>query len=209
MTITFFPIKYCVACKKSTLKVLINLGFVTSFEDSHYILLFRYIYGAQFIQWFCYSKHERLSVDGPKEISADFAAICGRVSEHPILVLPSVFPIDESDRFAICSFQPIKFTENPANLQVTDQQRAAGIFLRGGGQNKKSHFTAIKSIQTGRKTSWLSTASPGDARLDLEHFFVHLVFFNILLLVLREGPGPTAWLRPSRSIVEIMTVGEM
>ena len=57
MSITFFPIKYCVACKKSTLKVLINLGFVTSFEDSHYILLFRYIYGAQLIQWFCYSKH--------------------------------------------------------------------------------------------------------------------------------------------------------
>ena len=57
MSITFFPIKYCVACKKSTLKVLINLGFVTSFEDSHYILLFRYIYGAQLIQRFCYSKH--------------------------------------------------------------------------------------------------------------------------------------------------------
>ena len=53
----FFPIKCCVACKKSTLKVLINLGFVTSFEDSHYILLFRYIYGAQLTQWFCYSKH--------------------------------------------------------------------------------------------------------------------------------------------------------
>ena len=53
----FFPIKYCVACKKSTLKVLINLGFVTSFEDSHYILLFRYIYGAKLTQWFCYSKH--------------------------------------------------------------------------------------------------------------------------------------------------------
>ena len=44
-----FSQKYCVACKKSTLKVLINLGFVTSFEDSHYILLFRYIYGAQLI----------------------------------------------------------------------------------------------------------------------------------------------------------------
>ena len=57
MSITFFPIKYCVACKKSTLKVLINLGFVTSFEDSHYIWLFRCIYGAQLIQWFCYSKH--------------------------------------------------------------------------------------------------------------------------------------------------------
>ena len=57
MSITFFPIKYCVACKKSTLKVLINLGFVTSFEDSHYILLFRYIYGAQLTKWFCYSKH--------------------------------------------------------------------------------------------------------------------------------------------------------
>ena len=38
---------------------------------------------------------ERLSVDDPKGISADFAAICRRVSEHPILVLPSVFPIDE------------------------------------------------------------------------------------------------------------------
>ena len=36
----FIPIKYCVACKKSSLKVLINLGFVTPFEDSHYILLF-------------------------------------------------------------------------------------------------------------------------------------------------------------------------
>ena len=57
MSITSFPIKYCVACKKSTIKVLINLGFVTSFEDSHYILLFRYIYGALLIQWFCYSKH--------------------------------------------------------------------------------------------------------------------------------------------------------
>ena len=53
----FFPPKYCVACKKSKLKVLINLGFVTSFEGSLYILLFRYIYGAQLIQWFCYSKH--------------------------------------------------------------------------------------------------------------------------------------------------------
>ena len=53
----FFPIKYCVACNKSTLKVLINLGFVTSFEHSHYILFFRYIYGAQLMQWFCYSKH--------------------------------------------------------------------------------------------------------------------------------------------------------
>ena len=39
--------------------------------------------------------NERLSVDDLKGISADFAAICGRVSEHPILVLPSVFPIDE------------------------------------------------------------------------------------------------------------------
>ena len=59
----FFPIKYCVACKKSTLKVLINLGFVTSFEDSHYILLFRYIYGAQLTQWFCYSKHLHVNRD--------------------------------------------------------------------------------------------------------------------------------------------------
>ena len=49
--------KYCVTCKKSTLKVLINFGFVTSFEDSHHTLLFRYIYGARVIQWFCYSKH--------------------------------------------------------------------------------------------------------------------------------------------------------
>ena len=39
MSVTFFK-KYCVTCKKSTLKVLINFGFVTSFEDSHYILLF-------------------------------------------------------------------------------------------------------------------------------------------------------------------------
>ena len=57
MSITFLPRKYCVACKKSTLKILINHGFVTSFEDIHYILLFRYIYGAQLMQWFCYSKH--------------------------------------------------------------------------------------------------------------------------------------------------------
>ena len=42
--------KYSVTCKKSTRKVLINFGFVTSFEDSHYTLLFRYIYGARFIQ---------------------------------------------------------------------------------------------------------------------------------------------------------------
>ena len=59
----FFPIKYCVACKKSTLKVLINIGFVTSFEDSHYILLFRYIYGAQLMQWFCYSKHLHVNLN--------------------------------------------------------------------------------------------------------------------------------------------------
>ena len=52
---SFFSIKNCVACKKSTLRILINLDFVTSFEDGHYILLFRYIYGAQLIQWFCYS----------------------------------------------------------------------------------------------------------------------------------------------------------
>ena len=55
--LSLFSNTYCVASKKSTLKVLINFGFVTSFEDSHYILLFRYIYGAQLIQWFCYSKH--------------------------------------------------------------------------------------------------------------------------------------------------------
>ena len=36
-----FSKKYCVTCKKSTRKVLINFGFVTSFEDSHYTLLFR------------------------------------------------------------------------------------------------------------------------------------------------------------------------
>ena len=30
----FFPKKCCVTCKKSTRKVLINFGFVTSFEDS-------------------------------------------------------------------------------------------------------------------------------------------------------------------------------
>ena len=30
---------------------------MTSFEDSHYILLFRYIYDAQLTQWFCFSKH--------------------------------------------------------------------------------------------------------------------------------------------------------
>ena len=51
------PKKCCVACKKSTLEILIDLGFVTSFEDSHYILLFRFICGAQLIQWFCSSKH--------------------------------------------------------------------------------------------------------------------------------------------------------
>ena len=32
---SLFSKKYCVTCKKSTLKVLINFGFVTSFEDSH------------------------------------------------------------------------------------------------------------------------------------------------------------------------------
>ena len=37
--------------------IFINVAFVTSFEDCHYILLFRYFYGAQLIQWFCYSKH--------------------------------------------------------------------------------------------------------------------------------------------------------
>ena len=51
-----FSKKYFVTHKKSTLKVLINFGFVTSFEDSHYILLLRYNFGAQLIQWFCYSK---------------------------------------------------------------------------------------------------------------------------------------------------------
>ena len=40
------------------------------------------------------SGNECLSVDDLKGISADFAAICRRVSEHPILVLSSVFPID-------------------------------------------------------------------------------------------------------------------
>ena len=42
-----------------------------------------------------YFLNERLSVDDLKGISADFAAICRRVSEHLVLVLPSVFPIDE------------------------------------------------------------------------------------------------------------------
>ena len=48
---------YCVTCKKSMRKVLINFGFVMSFEDSHYTSLFWYIYGARVIQWFSYSKH--------------------------------------------------------------------------------------------------------------------------------------------------------
>ena len=43
----FFHNKILRANKKSTLKVLIDLGFLTSFEDSHYIMLFRYIYDAQ------------------------------------------------------------------------------------------------------------------------------------------------------------------
>ena len=38
---SLFSQKYCVTCKKSTLKVLMNFGFMTSFVDSHYILLFR------------------------------------------------------------------------------------------------------------------------------------------------------------------------
>ena len=42
--------KYCVTSKELTRKVLINFGFVTSFEDSHYILLFRYIDDARVIQ---------------------------------------------------------------------------------------------------------------------------------------------------------------
>ena len=46
----FFPKKYCVICKKSTRKILNNFSFVMSFEDSHYTLLFRYIYGEQVIQ---------------------------------------------------------------------------------------------------------------------------------------------------------------
>ena len=36
--------KYCVACKKWTLKVVVNFGFVTSFEDSHYILLLVFLF---------------------------------------------------------------------------------------------------------------------------------------------------------------------
>ena len=39
---SLFSKKYCVACKKLTLKVQINLSFVTPFEDRHCILLFRY-----------------------------------------------------------------------------------------------------------------------------------------------------------------------
>ena len=58
---SLFSQKYCVVCKKPTLKDLICFGFVTSFEDSHCILLFRYIYGAQLIQWFCYSKHPHVN----------------------------------------------------------------------------------------------------------------------------------------------------
>ena len=54
---SLFSKKYCVTCKKSTLKVLVNFGFVTSIEDSHETLLFQYIYGPRVIQWFCYSKH--------------------------------------------------------------------------------------------------------------------------------------------------------
>ena len=52
MLVTFLQKKkkYCVTCKKSTRKVLINFGFVTSLEDSHYALLFRYIYRARVTQ---------------------------------------------------------------------------------------------------------------------------------------------------------------
>ena len=41
-----FPNKYRIVCKESMLKIQIKLSFVTSIDDSHYILLIRYIYGA-------------------------------------------------------------------------------------------------------------------------------------------------------------------
>ena len=54
----FFPKKKILrSLQEINAKIFMNLGFVTSFEDSHYILLFRHIYGAQLIQWFCYSIH--------------------------------------------------------------------------------------------------------------------------------------------------------
>ena len=98
--------------------------------------------------------YDRLSVGGPKGLSADFAAICGRVSEHPILVLPSVFPIDEKRPFRHLLFSADQVHRKPCESTGNRSTASSRDFLEGGGrQNKKSHFTAIKSIQTGRKTS--------------------------------------------------------
>ena len=47
------PPKKSVPCKESAIKVKIKHSFVTSFQDRYSILLFRYIYGARIIQWFC------------------------------------------------------------------------------------------------------------------------------------------------------------
>ena len=48
--------KYCVTCKKLTLKVLINFGFVTSFEDSHYTAVPIHFWRTSYTV-ICYSKH--------------------------------------------------------------------------------------------------------------------------------------------------------
>ena len=52
MLVTFPPQKYCIPYKKSILKLQSKLSFVTSFDVSHYILLFRSIYGAQLYSGF-------------------------------------------------------------------------------------------------------------------------------------------------------------
>ena len=53
----FFPIKYCVACKKSTFKVLINLGFVIWRQSLHFCFSDTFMAHNIHIQWFCYSKY--------------------------------------------------------------------------------------------------------------------------------------------------------
>ena len=91
----FFPKRYCVACKKSTLKVLINFGFVTSFEDSHFILLFRYIYGAQLIQWFCYSKHLHVNCNNrPNGTATSLSPKCYSANVPLYFCTTAVFEIE-------------------------------------------------------------------------------------------------------------------
>ena len=124
MFVTFSK-RYCVVCKKWTLKVQINPSFVTPFEESHYILLFRYIYGAQIVQWFWYSKSLHVNRRSHQGSKWRYRTSSNRHQEIRTVVLMLHYCSSATADFEIKHFF------NPIRLETRRNGRVALVSLAG------------------------------------------------------------------------------